>query len=84
MRKHPATGLEFRQRQRRKQQPPHSVGAHFDPALTLRCPDTDRHRRFYERLGFVAVARLPRYHHGHDFVEYLREPLARDGQPEAR
>jgi catechol 2,3-dioxygenase-like lactoylglutathione lyase family enzyme len=51
---------------------------------TLRCPDTDRHRRFYERLGFVAVARLPRYHHGHDFVEYLREPLAREGQPEAR
>jgi hypothetical protein len=41
----------------------------------LRCPDTDRHRRFYERLGFVAVARLPRYYHGHDFVEYLREPL---------
>ena len=25
----------------------------------LRCPDTDRHRRFYERLGFVAVALLP-------------------------
>ena len=25
--------------------------------------------------GFVAVARLPRYYHGHDFVEYLREPL---------
>jgi hypothetical protein len=42
---------------------------------TLRCPDTARHRRFYERLGFVAVARLPRYYHGHDFVEYLREPL---------
>jgi predicted N-acetyltransferase YhbS len=41
----------------------------------LRCPDTGRHRRFYERLGFVAVARLPRYYHGHDFVEYLREPL---------
>jgi GNAT superfamily N-acetyltransferase len=41
----------------------------------LRCPDTDRHRRFYERLGFVAVALLPRYYHDHDFVEYLREPL---------
>ena len=40
----------------------------------LRCPDTDRHRRFYERLGFVAVALLP-YYHDHDFVEYLREPL---------
>jgi GNAT superfamily N-acetyltransferase len=50
----------------------------------LRCPDTDRHRRFYERLGFVAVARLPRYYHGHDFVEYLREPLVREGRPEAR
>jgi GNAT superfamily N-acetyltransferase len=50
----------------------------------LRCPDTDRHRRFYERLGFVVVARLPRYYHGHDFVEYLREPLVREGQPEAR
>jgi GNAT superfamily N-acetyltransferase len=44
----------------------------------LRCPDTDRHRRFYERLGFVAVARLPRYYHGHDFVEYLREPLGQE------
>jgi GNAT superfamily N-acetyltransferase len=42
----------------------------------LRCPDTDRHRRFYERQGFVAIAVLPRYYHGHDFVEYLREPLA--------
>ncbi len=41
----------------------------------LRCPDTDRHRRFYERLGFVEVALLPRYYHDHDFVEYLREPL---------
>jgi GNAT superfamily N-acetyltransferase len=50
----------------------------------LRCPDTDRHRRFYERLGFVPVARLPRYYHGHDFVEYLREPLVPEGQPEAR
>jgi ribosomal protein S18 acetylase RimI-like enzyme len=49
----------------------------------LRCPDTDRHRRFYERLGFVAVARLPRYYHGHDFVEYLREPLVREGRPGA-
>jgi GNAT superfamily N-acetyltransferase len=41
----------------------------------LRCPDTDRHRRFYERLGFVQVARLPRYYHDRDFLEYLREPL---------
>jgi GNAT superfamily N-acetyltransferase len=41
----------------------------------LRCPATDRHRRFYERLGFVQVARLPRYYHDHDFIEYLREPL---------
>ena len=44
----------------------------------LRCPDTDRHRRFYERHGFVAVARLPRYYHGHDFVEYLRDPLLQE------
>jgi hypothetical protein len=43
-----------------------------------------RHRRFYERLGFVAVARLPRYYHDHDFVEYLREPLVREAQPEVR
>jgi GNAT superfamily N-acetyltransferase len=49
----------------------------------LRCPDTDRHRRFYERRGFVTVARLPRYYHGHDFVEYLREPLLQEGS-EAR
>jgi len=41
----------------------------------LRCPATERHRRFYERLGFVRVARLPRYYHHHDFLEYLREPL---------
>ena len=41
----------------------------------LRCPATERHRRFYERLGFVQVARLPRYYHHHDFLEYLREPL---------
>jgi GNAT superfamily N-acetyltransferase len=41
----------------------------------LRCPDTGRHRRFYERLGFVQVARLPRYYHGRDFLEYVREPL---------
>jgi GNAT superfamily N-acetyltransferase len=41
----------------------------------LRCPATQRHRRFYERLGFVQVARLPRYYHNHDFLEYLREPL---------
>jgi predicted N-acetyltransferase YhbS len=44
----------------------------------LRCPDTDGHRRFYERLGFVAVARLPRYYHDHDFVEYLRDPLLQE------
>lgn len=41
----------------------------------LRCPDTPRHRRFYERLGFTRVAHIPRYYHGHDFLEYLREPL---------
>jgi ribosomal protein S18 acetylase RimI-like enzyme len=41
----------------------------------LRCPDTPRHRRFYERHGFVRVARLPRYYHDKDFLEYLREPL---------
>jgi ribosomal protein S18 acetylase RimI-like enzyme len=41
----------------------------------LRCPATPRHRRFYERLGFVLVARIPRYYHGHDFLEYMREPL---------
>jgi GNAT superfamily N-acetyltransferase len=46
----------------------------------LRCPDTPRHRRFYERQGFVPVARLPRYYHGHDFVEYLREPLGQEGR----
>ena len=50
----------------------------------LRCPDTDRHRRFYEHLGFVPVARLPRYYHGHDFVEYLREPLVGEGRRGAR
>ena len=44
----------------------------------LRCPDTSRHRRFYERQGFRAVAVLPRYYHGHDFVEYLREPLRQE------
>jgi GNAT superfamily N-acetyltransferase len=44
----------------------------------LRCPDTARHRRFYERLGFARVAVLPRYYHGHDFLEYLREPLAQE------
>jgi GNAT superfamily N-acetyltransferase len=49
----------------------------------LRCPDTDGHRRFYERLGFILIAKLPRYYHGHDFLEYLREPLG-EGQPEAR
>jgi GNAT superfamily N-acetyltransferase len=41
----------------------------------LRCPATERHRRFYERLGFVLVARIPRYYHGQDFLEYMREPL---------
>jgi ribosomal protein S18 acetylase RimI-like enzyme len=50
----------------------------------LRCPDTDRHRRFYERQGFVAVARLPRYYHDHDFVEYLRDPLVQDEARGAR
>jgi carbonic anhydrase/acetyltransferase-like protein (isoleucine patch superfamily) len=56
----------------------------------LRCPDTDRHRRFYERHGFVRIARIPRYYHGKDFLEYMREPLlssaeARDASPpEAR
>ena len=49
----------------------------------LRCPVTERHRRFYERNGFVPVARLPRYYHGHDFVEYLREPLVQEDR-EAR
>jgi GNAT superfamily N-acetyltransferase len=41
----------------------------------LRCPDSAGHRRFYERLGFAQIARLPRYYHGRDFLEYLREPL---------
>jgi ribosomal protein S18 acetylase RimI-like enzyme len=41
----------------------------------LRCPDTPRHRRFYQRHGFARIARLPRYYHGKDFLEYLREPL---------
>jgi GNAT superfamily N-acetyltransferase len=50
----------------------------------LRCPDTPRHRRFYERQGFSAVAVLPRYYHGHDFVEYLREPLVGEGRRGAR
>jgi GNAT superfamily N-acetyltransferase len=50
----------------------------------LRCPDTGRHRRFYERLGFVQVARLPRYYHGRDFLEYLREPLASPQRPGVR
>ncbi len=27
----------------------------------------------------MAVARLPRYYHGHDFVEYLRDPLLQEG-----
>jgi GNAT superfamily N-acetyltransferase len=47
----------------------------------LRCPDTAGHRRFYERHGFVLVARLPRYYHGHDFLEYLREPLVQEPGP---
>jgi GNAT superfamily N-acetyltransferase len=50
----------------------------------LRCPDTPGHRRFYERLGFVQVARLPRYYHGHDFLEYLREPLVQRLAPGPR
>jgi hypothetical protein len=50
----------------------------------LRCPDTPRHRRFYERQGFTAVAVLPRYYHGHDFVEYLREPLGQDDRGSGR
>lgn len=45
----------------------------------LRCPATDRHARFYERQGFTLVARIPRYYHGLDFLEYLREPLRRPG-----
>jgi GNAT superfamily N-acetyltransferase len=44
----------------------------------LRCPDTARHRRFYQRHGFAQVARLPRYYHGRDFLEYLREPLLQE------
>ena len=48
----------------------------------LRCPDTARHRRFYERLGFAPVAQLPRYYHDHDFVEYLRDPLVQEGREE--
>jgi GNAT superfamily N-acetyltransferase len=50
----------------------------------LRCPDTDRHRRFYQRHRFVQVARLPRYYHGRDFLEYLREPLAQEVSREVR
>ena len=46
----------------------------------LRCPDTDGHRRFYERLGFALLAKLPRYYHGHDFLEYMREPLIQEGR----
>ena len=45
----------------------------------LRCPDTGRHRRFYEGHGFTEVARLPRYYHDHDFLEYLRDPLLQEG-----
>ena len=48
----------------------------------LRCPDTPRHRSFYERHGFTTIAVLPRYYHGHDFVEYLREPLAQEDRGE--
>jgi len=44
----------------------------------LRCPATESHRRFYERLGFAQVARLPRYYHDHDFLEYMREPVLQD------
>jgi GNAT superfamily N-acetyltransferase len=50
----------------------------------LRCPDTPRHRRFYERHGFVPIARLPRYYHDKDFLEYLREPLAMADGPGQR
>ena len=50
----------------------------------LRCPDTERHRRFYERCGFVAVAVLPRYYHDLDFVEYLREPCLRRAEAPGR
>jgi GNAT superfamily N-acetyltransferase len=50
----------------------------------LRCPDTARHRRFYEGRGFVQLARLPRYYHGHDFLEYLREPLVQEARPGPR
>ena len=44
----------------------------------LRCPATDRHQRFYERHGFVAVARLPGYYHDLDFIEYVRDPLVQE------
>jgi GNAT superfamily N-acetyltransferase len=47
----------------------------------LRCPDTSQHRRFYERHAFVPVARLPRYYHGRDFLEYLRDPIQASPQP---
>jgi ribosomal protein S18 acetylase RimI-like enzyme len=46
----------------------------------LRCPDTPRHRRFYRGHGFVRIARLPRYYHDKDFLEYLREPLVPQGR----
>ena len=42
----------------------------------LRCPDTERHRRFYLGCGFVQVASIPRYYHDMDFLEFMREPLA--------
>ena len=42
----------------------------------LRCPDTERHRRFYVGCGFVQVASIPRYYHDMDFLEFMREPLA--------
>ena len=48
----------------------------------LRYLTAARHRRFYERLGFAPVARLPRYYHDHDFVEYLRDPLVQEGREE--
>ncbi len=50
----------------------------------LRCPDTPRHRRFYQRHGFARIARLPRYYHGKDFLEYLREPLLPPGEARGR
>jgi ribosomal-protein-alanine N-acetyltransferase len=41
----------------------------------LRCPATERHARFYERLGFTRLATIPRYYHDMDFYEYVRDPV---------